>query len=55
MGGRPHARARPAPWAIGDVPNVHTMRVIDGKITELREYMGDERREDQFWGSRKRG
>jgi ketosteroid isomerase-like protein len=29
--------------------NVHAMRVVDGKITELREYMGDERREDRFW------
>ena len=31
--------------------NVHAIRVADGKITELREYMGDERREDEFWGS----
>jgi uncharacterized protein len=31
--------------------NVHVMRVADGRITELREYMGDERREDEFWAS----
>ena len=31
--------------------NAHVMRVVDGQITELREYMGDERREDEFWGS----
>ena len=31
--------------------NVHVLRVVDGKITELREYMGNERREDDFWGS----
>jgi ketosteroid isomerase-like protein len=31
--------------------NVHVLRVVDGKMTELREYMGDERREDEFWGS----
>jgi ketosteroid isomerase-like protein len=31
--------------------NVHAMRVVDGRITELREYMGDEHREDEFWRS----
>jgi ketosteroid isomerase-like protein len=31
--------------------NVHVLRVVDGKMTELREYMGDERREDEFWGA----
>jgi ketosteroid isomerase-like protein len=31
--------------------NVHAIRVVDGKMTELREYMGDERREDEFWSS----
>jgi ketosteroid isomerase-like protein len=31
--------------------NVHALRVVQGKITELREYMGDERRENEFWAS----
>src|SRR4051812_25629271 len=31
--------------------NVHVIRVVDGQMTELREYMGDERGEDDFWGS----
>ena len=31
--------------------NVHVVRVVDGRMTELREYMGDERREDDFWRS----
>jgi ketosteroid isomerase-like protein len=31
--------------------NVHLLRVVDGKIAGLREYMGDERREDEFWTS----
>ena len=31
--------------------NVHVLRVVGGKMTELREYMGDERREDEFWRS----
>ena len=28
---------------------VHVWRVSDGKITEFREFQGDEREEDRFW------
>jgi len=31
--------------------NVHALRVVDGRISDLREYMGDERRESEFWAS----
>ncbi len=30
-------------------PEVHVWRVANGKITEFREYQGDEQREDRFW------
>jgi ketosteroid isomerase-like protein len=30
-------------------PEVHVWRVKDGKISEFREYQGDEQREDRFW------
>jgi ketosteroid isomerase-like protein len=30
-------------------PEVHVWRLKQGKVTEFREYQGDERREDQFW------
>jgi hypothetical protein len=30
-------------------PEVHAWRLKQGKVTEFREYQGDERREDQFW------
>jgi len=31
--------------------NVHSLLVVDGKIAELREHMGDEGRENEFWAS----
>src|SRR3954470_13196867 len=31
--------------------NVHVIRVVNGQMTELREYVGDERGEDDFWSS----
>ena len=30
-------------------PEVHVWRIEKGKVTEFREYQGDEQREDQFW------
>ena len=30
-------------------PEVHVWRLNNGKVTEFREYQGDELREDQFW------
>ena len=30
-------------------PEVHVWRIEDGKVSEFREYQGDEQREDQFW------
>ena len=30
-------------------PEVHVWRLRDGKVTEFREYQGDEQREDRFW------
>jgi ketosteroid isomerase-like protein len=30
-------------------PEVHVWRLKDGKVTEFREYQGDEQREDRFW------
>lgn len=30
-------------------PEVHVWRVKDGKVTEFREYQGDEQRENSFW------
>jgi len=30
-------------------PEVHVWRVQNGKVTQFREYQGDEQREDQFW------
>jgi len=30
-------------------PEVHVWRMKNGKVTEFREYQGDEQREDQFW------
>jgi ketosteroid isomerase-like protein len=30
-------------------PEVYVWRLKQGKVTEFREYQGDERREDQFW------
>jgi len=45
---RVHARRKERSEAF---TNVHVLRVVGGKMTELREYMGDERREDEFWRS----
>jgi uncharacterized protein len=33
------------------LPNIHVLRVVDGKIAGLREYQGDQTREDEFWSS----
>ena len=30
-------------------PEIHVWRLKNGKVTEFREYQGDEQREDQFW------
>lgn len=30
-------------------PEVHILRLKNGKVTEFREYQGDAQREDQFW------
>jgi uncharacterized protein len=30
-------------------PEVHVWRLKHGKVTEFREYQGDEQREDRFW------
>jgi len=30
-------------------PEVHVWRLKNGKVTEFREYQGDELREDRFW------
>jgi uncharacterized protein len=30
-------------------PEVHVWRLKNGKVTEFREYQGDEQREDRFW------
>ncbi len=30
-------------------PEVHVWRMKNGKVTDLREYQGDELREDRFW------
>jgi ketosteroid isomerase-like protein len=30
-------------------PEVHVWRLRQGKVTEFREYQGDEQREDRFW------
>jgi uncharacterized protein len=30
-------------------PKVHVWRTNNGKVTEFREYQGDEQREDRFW------
>lgn len=30
-------------------PEVHVWRLRDGRVTEFREYQGDEHREDRFW------
>src|SRR5215475_5188264 len=30
-------------------PEVHVWRMTNGKVTDFREYQGDEQREDQFW------
>ena len=30
-------------------PEVHVWRLQNGKVTEFREYQGDEQREDRFW------
>jgi ketosteroid isomerase-like protein len=30
-------------------PEVHVWRLQNGRVTEFREYQGDEQREDRFW------
>jgi uncharacterized protein len=30
-------------------PEVHVWRLKNGKVTDFREYQGDEQREDRFW------
>jgi uncharacterized protein len=30
-------------------PEVHVWRMKNGKVTDFREYQGDELREDRFW------
>jgi uncharacterized protein len=30
-------------------PEVHVWRLQNGKVTEFREYQGDEQRQDRFW------
>jgi len=30
-------------------PEVHVWRLQDGRVTEFREYQGDEQQEDRFW------
>jgi uncharacterized protein len=35
--------------AFASFPEVHVWRVTNGKVTEFREYQGDEQREDRFW------
>lgn len=32
-------------------PEVHVLRVVDGHITEFREFQGDQATEDLFWAS----
>ena len=30
-------------------PEIHVWQMKDGKVTDFREYQGDEQREDRFW------
>jgi uncharacterized protein len=32
-------------------PEIHVWRVIDGRATEFREFLGDQQTEDEFWAS----
>ena len=31
------------------IPEVHVWRLANGKVTEFREFQGDEQTEDRFW------
>jgi hypothetical protein len=41
--------ATPKPCAAAAFPEVHVWQLVNAKVTEFREFQGDEQAEDRFW------